>query len=115
MILNDCPYYVPEEKMETNKDHQIIDITDDFTGSPHQVAKDSIFMYINEAGRSKEFVQNVEAREKDKQAIYYDFVPQNIMKRGDRVELLVDYFGTCYFNILLSDTFVCVCEFVPCP
>jgi len=70
---------------------QVIDITDDRTGEPHQCAMDNIPMYVNEVGHNKGLVQNVLAREKDDRVVQYYLHAREPLKKGETVELLVNY------------------------
>jgi len=69
---------------------QIIDVTDDTTGEPHDQAKENVCMYVNEAGSSGKYTQNVLPKELG-QNVHYYLQLKKPMKRGQTVELLVDY------------------------
>jgi len=77
------------EKIKGRK--QIIDVTEDATGEPHLIAKENIPMYVNEVGHNKNLCQNVVARDKDDRVVHYYFHQDTSMKKGDKVELLVNY------------------------
>ena len=49
-------------------------------------------MYVNEVGHDKRNKQNVCALDKDDRTVHYFLCIEDPMKRGDKVELLVDYF-----------------------
>jgi hypothetical protein len=79
---------------ETIHDHeQTVDITDDGTGEPHEIARQNIPMYVNEAGHGSELHENVVARHDVRTVFYYLYVKAP-MHVGDTVELLVDYGDT---------------------
>ena len=85
-ILTSLPYYI-----EPVYEDQVLDITDDFTGLPHSEARKKIYMYINECGHSKQYVQNVHSEQNEGHAINYSFIASPMMK-NEQVELLVDWF-----------------------
>eukprot|EP00978_Attheya_sp_CCMP212_P016092 scaffold41913_cov54-Attheya_sp.AAC.5 len=83
---------------ETIHDHeQTVDITDDGTGEPHEIARQNIPMYVNEAGHGSELHENVVARHDVRTVFYYLYVKAP-MHVGDTVELLVDY-GDTYEDV----------------
>jgi len=70
----------------------MIDITDDVTGSPHEIAKRNIPMYVNEVGHNKSYKQTVFINEQNEQnAVKYSVKLDSGMKRGKTIELLTDY------------------------
>lgn len=73
---------------------QIVDITDDVTGEPHQFACQHIPMYVNEVGHDKNLKQTVHALldEGGRTVLYYIAISEP-MKKGDTIELLVAYEG----------------------
>lgn len=75
---------------------QFIDISDDVTGLPHDEAKRSLAMYVNEVGHGLHRKQNVFICDKDSRSIEYSFVlPDDMsLKVGDRLELLTNYFDS---------------------
>ncbi|KAL3916105.1 MAG: hypothetical protein SGILL_005332 [Bacillariaceae sp.] len=78
---------------------QLIDITDDATGEPHQTAKDDIAMHLNEVGHDKTLVKNVEACEDHAgRVVEYLININDIMQKGDQVELLTSY-GPVYEEV----------------
>ena len=79
-----------EESLDGNA--RIIDVTDDLTGEPHEIAKQNIPMYVNEIGHNKNYKQNVHALDKDDRAVHYFLHITKPMKPGDSIECLVDYF-----------------------
>mmetsp|Transcript_7558 Transcript_7558/g.17315 ORF Transcript_7558/g.17315 Transcript_7558/m.17315 type:complete len:459 (-) Transcript_7558:1393-2769(-) len=70
---------------------QLIDITDDATGEPHKDAKALPAIYVNEVGHNKNLQENVHPREKCDQSVYYYIHISQPMRKGETVELLVDY------------------------
>lgn len=69
---------------------QTVDITDDFTGEPHATAQANLPMYVNEVGHSKR-LETVHACEENGRVIKYFFVIRKPMKKGDELELFVNY------------------------
>lgn len=70
---------------------QILDFTDDLTGEPHDVARENIPMYVNEVGYSPDLKQTVFAAQPDDRNVHYYVSVEEPMKRGDKIELLVNY------------------------
>jgi hypothetical protein len=79
-----------EERLHGHE--QFIDITDDHTGEPHQLARSAIPMYINEVGHNPILKQNVFAKEKDERTVHYYLNLSETLAKDETVELLVDYF-----------------------
>ena len=69
---------------------QIVDITDDGTGEPHQDARKNPAIYVNEVGHNAELVSNVYPRLEGSTVHYYVDI-NHPMKKEDEVELLGDY------------------------
>lgn len=70
---------------------QYIDITDNATGLPHEESRRLIPSYINEIGHDSRLKRNVHIRDKENGSIHYYLDLKNPLKRGDTVELFVDY------------------------
>lgn len=70
---------------------QCIDITEESTGKPHDVARKEIPMYVNEVGYNPALNQNVFCGEQDDRVVKYFFRLQQPMKSGSRIELLTNY------------------------
>jgi len=81
-------------------DCQLIDITDDATGEVHSEAKKHTPIYVNEIGHNTNLCANVRIMHKNDRSVYYYacIEKENAMKKGDCVELLVDY-GKLYENV----------------
>jgi hypothetical protein len=77
-------------KEELNGHKQVVDFTDDTTGSPHKVARSHVSMYVNEVGHDNRLVENVCPLDTPRSVSYYVFIDEP-MKKGDKVELLVNY------------------------
>jgi hypothetical protein len=92
---NEWPFDV-EEKLFGEQ--QIIDITDDATGSPHELARKNIAMYVNEVGHNNKSKQNVFICPRDGRAVQYFIKLASPMKKGDQIELLTNY-GKVYETI----------------
>jgi hypothetical protein len=92
---NEWPFDV-EEKLFGEQ--QIIDITDDETGSPHELARKNIAMYVNEVGHSNKSKQNVFICPRDGRAVQYFIKLDSPMKKGEQIELLTNY-GKIYEDI----------------
>lgn len=71
---------------------QLVDITDDLTGKPSLLAKENIPMHVNEVGHNPKLTHTVHSLEKDDRTIEYYLKIDTPMKRGETVELFVDYF-----------------------
>ena len=69
---------------------QIVDITDDGTGEPHQDARKLAAIYVNEVGHNTSLTKNVQISQFGGIVTYHIDIQQS-MKRGDEVELLCDY------------------------
>ena len=72
---------------------QVVDITNDATGRPHDLATKMIPMYVNEAGHTGHYKQNVFACEAEGNVVHYYFESNKEMKPGQTVELLTEYFS----------------------
>jgi hypothetical protein len=92
---NEWPFDV-EEKLFGEQ--QIIDITDDATGSPHELARKNIPMYVNEVGHNNKSKQNVFICHKDGRRVEYFIKVDSPLKKNDRIELLTNY-GKVYEDI----------------
>jgi hypothetical protein len=92
---NEWPFDV-EEKLFGER--QIIDITDDETGSPHEIARKNIAMYVNEVGHSNNSKQNVFICPRDGRAVQYFIKLDSPMKKGEQIELLTNY-GKIYEDV----------------
>lgn len=79
-------------------DPQIIEITDDSTGEPTQVARENIPMYVNEVGHNPSLEQNVLSLLKDDCIVHY-YLDMKEINKGETVELLVDYSADCWLNL----------------
>jgi hypothetical protein len=73
-----------------NGQKQVVDFTDDGTGSPHGAAKSHTAMYVNEVGHNGLLVENVRPLSTPRSVSYYIFIYKP-MAKGETVELLVDY------------------------
>lgn len=69
---------------------QIVDITDDGTGEPHEDARKLSAIYVNEVGHNTSLMKNVDISQFGGIVSYHIDIQQS-MKRGDEVELLCDY------------------------
>jgi hypothetical protein len=69
---------------------QIVDITDDGTGEPHQDARKLAAIHVNEVGHNTSLIKNVKISQFGGIVSYHIDIQQT-MKRGDEVELLCDY------------------------
>jgi hypothetical protein len=76
---------------ELNGHKQVVDFTDDATGSPHSVARSHMSMYVNEVGHNAALVENVRPLEINSRSVFYYVCINKPMKKGDKVELLVNY------------------------
>jgi len=73
---------------------KMIDITDDTTGQVHELAQQNSTIYVNEVGHSPDMHENVFIRVKGEAGAVYYYISideQHAMKKGDTVELLVNY------------------------
>ena len=79
---------------------QMVDITDDATGKVHALARAHTPIYVNEVGHNPNLHSNVLILEKNDQSVYYYIAidQKHAMKKGDTVELLVDY-GDAYEEV----------------
>ena len=79
---------------------QIVDITDDATGEIHALARSHTPPYVNEVGHNPQLHRNVLIRDKNDRSIHYYVAidKEHAMKKGDSVELLVDY-GDVYEEV----------------
>jgi hypothetical protein len=71
---------------------QIIDITDDLTGKPSELAEQNIPMYVNEVGHDNNLKHTVHSRENNDRTVEYYLKIDTPMKQGDTTEIFVDYF-----------------------
>ncbi|KAL3803491.1 hypothetical protein HJC23_014039 [Cyclotella cryptica] len=89
-----CDYEPHEWAYSTDENgNTFIDITDDTTGQIHDLARQHTSVYVNEVGHVSDLHENVLIREKGEGAVYYyiSIDEQHAMKKGDTVELLVNY------------------------
>ena len=86
---NEWAFGVPES---LRGEKQTIDITDDFTGEPSEIAKSNILMYVNEVGHDKSLKQTVHAFDKDDRTVQYYLDIKDRMKAGESIEVFVNYF-----------------------
>lgn len=70
---------------------QVIDLTDDITGTRHEAVLRLPMSYINEVGHSPNLKANVHIREKDDRSVFYFLKLVKSMKKGETVELLANY------------------------
>ena len=79
---------------------QMIDITDDATGEVHALARGHTPIYVNEVGHNPNLHRNVLILEQNDRSVYYYIAidQKHAMKKGDSVELLVDY-GDAYEEV----------------
>jgi hypothetical protein len=79
---------------------QMVDITDDATGEVHALARTHTPIYVNEVGHNPKLYSNVLILEKNDRSVYYYIAidQKHAMKKGDTVELLVDY-GDAYEEV----------------
>jgi hypothetical protein len=59
-----------EEKL-FRREEQIIDITDDLTGKPHDIAQSNLCMYVNEVGHDKSLTQTVNSCTRHDRSVDY--------------------------------------------
>jgi len=78
-------------KEELNGHPQVVDFTDDTTGSPHDIAESHMSMYVNEVGHNMDLVENVEALSYSPRSVTYYIHINKPMAKGETVELLVNY------------------------
>ena len=69
---------------------QTVDITDDVTGEPHEIAQRNLPMYVNEVGHAN-LEETVHACEENDRVIKYFLVIRKPMKKGEKIELFVNY------------------------
>ena len=81
--------FAVEEKI--HGELQIIDITDDVTGSPHELAKRNVAMYVNEIGHNKNLKQNVFIGEDYDRTVLYCIHLDSPLRKDEPVELLTNY------------------------
>ena len=79
---------VPEEILGVE---QVIDITDDCTGEPHEVARKNIPMYVNEVGHNKKLNETICAFNENDRVIKYYLKIDKPLKKGEEIELFVNY------------------------
>lgn len=70
---------------------QVIDITDDLTGEPHEEARRNLTMYVNEVGHNHSLRESIHALDEDDRTITYFLMIDNCMKKGDEMEVFVNY------------------------
>ena len=71
---------------------QIIDITSDLTGKPHEAAREEVPMYVNETGHNhSKYTQNVFVGEADNRTVHYFFRTTKTLRGSETVELLTNY------------------------
>lgn len=94
-LFSDAPmeygFAVPE-KIAGEK--QVIDITDDATGTRHEAALHLPMSYINEVGHNPDLKANVHLRDKNDRSVFYYLALTSALKKGESVELLADYDDT---------------------
>lgn len=79
------------EKLNVNGlQNQVVDFTDDATGSPHAVARANTAMYVNECGHDISLVENVCSLETCRSVSYYVYI-ERPMEAGETRELLINY------------------------
>ena len=77
-------------KEKLNGQRQVVDFTDDHTGSPHDVARANTAMYVNEVGHDISLVENVCSLETCRSVSYYIYIDRP-MESGETRELLINY------------------------
>ncbi len=70
---------------------QVIDITDDITGEPHEDARKNLTMYVNEVGHNQSLHETIHALDEDDRTIKYFLMIDNCLKKGDEMEVFVNY------------------------
>ena len=80
---------VPEE---LSGEPQLIDICDDFTGEPSEIARQNMPMHVNEVGHNESLKHTVHAYEKDDRTVHYYLKVDEPMRAGETIEVFVDYF-----------------------
>ena len=70
---------------------QIVDITDDATGTRHEAALRLPMNYVNEVGHNPNLKANVFIREQDNHSVHYYLNLRKPLKKGETVELYADY------------------------
>ena len=94
LFQNQPNRYPMEAEQNLDGEPQMIDVTDDETGLPHEIAKANIPMYINEVGYDLANKQTVfctsadNGRRADYTVAFWDGLS---LKNGSKVELLVNY------------------------
>lgn len=109
--------YNPNRRSLHNDQPTVIDITDDATGAPHDIAESHMSMYVNEVGHNPDLVENIEvsplrgfhshrlqhvtiivvllyhskSRNNEADAVTYYINIDKPLAKGDTVELLVNY------------------------
>ncbi|KAL7568739.1 hypothetical protein ACA910_021732 [Epithemia clementina (nom. ined.)] len=86
-----------QERYCANGEPQVIDISDDVTGLPHDAARQSLPMYVNEVGHGLDRKQNIFAvGDNEERSIEYFFVlPDGMsLQVGDCIELLTNYYDS---------------------
>eukprot|EP00985_Skeletonema_marinoi_P019524 scaffold11236_cov211-Skeletonema_marinoi.AAC.2 len=73
-----------------NGQNQVVDFTDDTTGSPHASARANTAMYVNECGHDTNLVENVCSLETCRSVSYYIYIDRP-MEAGETRELLINY------------------------
>jgi hypothetical protein len=77
-------------KEKLNGENQVVDFTDDTTGSPHAAARANTAMYVNECGHDIDLVENVCSLETCRSVSYYVYIDRP-MEAGETRELLINY------------------------
>lgn len=77
-------------KEQLTGEDQVVDFTDDKTGSPHQAARANTTMYVNECGHDINLVENVCSLETCRSVSYYIYIDRP-MEAGETRELLINY------------------------
>lgn len=77
-------------KEKLNGENQVVDFTDDTTGSPHAVARANTAMYVNECGHDIDLVENACSLETCRSVSYYIYIDKP-MEAGETRELLINY------------------------
>lgn len=95
LFQNQPNRYTMGTEQSLDGEEQIIDVSDDVTGLPHDIAKANIPMYINEVGYDLTRKQTVfcvvsnNGRNANYSVAFYDGLS---LSNGSKVELLVNYF-----------------------
>lgn len=102
VAFNHTPSFIDSSDVPEPMQHQmqIVDITDDATGEIHALARAHTPPYVNEVGHNPKLHRNVLIRDKNDRSIHYYVAidKEHAMKKGDSVELLVNY-GDVYEEV----------------